>query len=72
MNYKHIDSYVDKTAPYMPLHRGTYELEVPVGNRKRRMLAYIPAGFRPAGKGVLIIPGNRYRRLIRAVYVVDR
>lgn len=58
MNYEHIDSYVDKMAPYMPLHRGTYELEVSVGNRKRRMLVYIPAGFRPAGKGVFIIPGN--------------
>jgi poly(hydroxyalkanoate) depolymerase family esterase len=56
MEYEHIDRNVNKMAPYVPLHQGTYELEVPVGNRKRRMLAYIPAGFRPAGKGVLIIP----------------
>lgn len=55
-NYKR--ESIDPKNPYLPVFYGTFELSVPVGDKTRRMLAYIPADVREATSGVLVLGQN--------------
>lgn len=58
---EHIDRSVDPMDPYRALHYGSYQLDVSAGDRSRKLLVYIPAGFRPAGRGIFVIPDDHVR-----------
>ncbi len=48
----------DPKQPYRPAFYGTFELEVTVGEKKRRMIAYVPEDCRDSTAGVLILGEN--------------
>ncbi len=49
---------VNPENPYLPAYHGTFQLEVDVAGKKRRMLAYAPKGHRDSTAGVLILGEN--------------
>ncbi len=53
-SYTELDA-IDPKQPYRPAFYGTFELEVPVGDKKRRMIAYAPAEYRDSTAGILVL-----------------
>ncbi len=49
---------IDPKNPYLPAFQGTFELEVNVNGKKRRMLAYAPSEYRDSTAGVLVLGEN--------------
>ncbi|MDO4175420.1 MAG: PHB depolymerase family esterase [Eubacteriales bacterium] len=48
----------DPRHPYRPGFHGTFALEIEIGGRKRRMLAYAPADIRDSTAGVIVLGEN--------------
>ena len=48
----------DPKNPYRPSFYGTFELDVDVQGKKRRMIAYAPEGIRDSTAGVLVLGEN--------------
>lgn len=48
----------DPKQPYKPAYSGTFELEITVGEKMRRMIAYVPKDCRDSTAGVLILGEN--------------
>ncbi len=48
----------DPKDPYLPSHYGTFEINVDVQGKKRRMLAYAPAEIRDSTAAVIILGEN--------------
>lgn len=48
----------DPHAPYRPAFHGVFELQVPVGGKQRRMLAYVPKDVRESTAGVIVLGEN--------------
>lgn len=57
--YPHFDNESrDPLHPYAPAHYGIFELLIPVADKQRRMIAYVPKDVRESTAGVLVLGEN--------------
>lgn len=47
---------MDPEKPYVPFRSGFYERSIELGDKRRRMLMYIPEDAQPSNAGVLLLP----------------
>lgn len=58
MYQNHVLTSCDPKHPYLPAFSGVFELPVEVGEKKRRMLAYVPKDIRESTAGIMILGEN--------------
>lgn len=50
--------HCDPLHPYLPAFHGVFEIPISVGDKKRRMLAYVPQDVRESTTGILVLGEN--------------